>query len=83
MDPQKETLEGETFSHVFGINTALFEQFVLCRNVMGPCWLKIEGAKFTTVQNVTTYFLILRTVTNLEVRHHGASLKCKLTNRNK
>ena len=45
-------MEGETFSHVFGTNTALFEQFVLCRNVMGPCWLKIEKADFASVQNV-------------------------------
>lgn len=45
-------LKAETFSHVFGMNTALFEQFVLCRNIMGPCWLKIEGADFKAVKNV-------------------------------
>lgn len=45
--------EGETFSHVFGTNTALFEQFVLFRNIMGPCWLKIEDADFTAVNNAS------------------------------
>ena len=44
-------LQGETFSHIFGSNTALFEQFVLWRNIMGPCWLKIEGADFKAVNN--------------------------------
>ncbi|KAF1813024.1 DNA polymerase alpha catalytic subunit [Eremomyces bilateralis CBS 781.70] len=46
-------LKGETFSHVFGTNTALFEQFVLWKNLMGPCWLKIEGANFTAVTNAS------------------------------
>lgn len=45
--------KGETFSHVFGTNTSLFEQFVLWRNVMGPCWLKIEDADFTAVSNAS------------------------------
>jgi DNA polymerase alpha subunit A len=44
---------GETFSHVFGTNTALFEQFVLWKNIMGPCWLKIEGADFNAVSNAS------------------------------
>jgi DNA polymerase alpha subunit A len=46
-------LQGETFSHVFGTNTALFEQFVLWKNIMGPCWLKIEGADFNAVNNAS------------------------------
>lgn len=46
-------LKGETFSHVFGTNTALFEQFVLWKNIMGPCWLKIEGADFQAVNNAS------------------------------
>jgi DNA polymerase alpha subunit A len=44
---------GETFSQVFGTNTALFEQFVLFRNIMGPCWLRIEDADFTAVNNAS------------------------------
>ncbi|KIW08526.1 uncharacterized protein PV09_01416 [Verruconis gallopava] len=44
---------GETFSHVFGTNTALFEQFVLWKNIMGPCWLKIEGGDFNAVNNAS------------------------------
>lgn len=46
-------VEGDTFSHVFGTNTALFEQFVLWKNIMGPCWLKIEEADFTAVNNAS------------------------------
>ncbi|KAI0180110.1 hypothetical protein GGR52DRAFT_587672 [Hypoxylon sp. FL1284] len=42
---------GETFSHVFGSNTALFEQFVLWKNIMGPCWLKIKDADFGALKN--------------------------------
>lgn len=36
-------LEGDTFSHVFGTGTAMFEQFVLHRRIMGPCWLAITA----------------------------------------
>ena len=46
-------VRGETFSHVFGTNTALFEQFVLWKNIMGPCWLKIEDANFNAVNNAS------------------------------
>ena len=46
-------MTGETFSHVFGTNTALFEQFVLWKNIMGPCWLKIEGADFNSINNAS------------------------------
>lgn len=46
-------LKGETFSHVFGTNTSLFEQFVLWKNIMGPCWLKIEDADFNAVTNAS------------------------------
>jgi DNA polymerase alpha subunit A len=45
--------QGETFLQVFGTNTALFEQFVLFRNIMGPCWLRIEEADFTAVNNAS------------------------------
>ncbi|KAI1944151.1 DNA-directed DNA polymerase alpha catalytic subunit pol1 [Ophidiomyces ophidiicola] len=46
-------VKGETFSHVFGASTALFEQFVLWKNIMGPCWLKIQEADFTAVNNAS------------------------------
>ena len=46
-------LQGETFSRVFGTNTALFEQFVLWKNIMGPCWLSIEDADFAAVNNAS------------------------------
>ncbi|CAK7202466.1 DNA-directed DNA polymerase alpha catalytic subunit pol1 [Sporothrix eucalyptigena] len=44
---------GETYSHVFGTNTSLFEQFVLWKNVMGPCWLKIEDGNFSSINNAS------------------------------
>lgn len=46
-------MQGETFSHVFGTNTALFEQFVMWKNIMGPCWLKIENGNFNAVNNAS------------------------------
>ena len=42
--PLAMNMTGNTFSHVFGTNTALFEQFVLWKNIMGPCWIKIKVA---------------------------------------
>ncbi|KAL8914126.1 MAG: hypothetical protein Q9172_007155, partial [Xanthocarpia lactea] len=46
-------LRGETFSHAFGTNTALFEQFVLWKRIMGPCWLKIDEADLSPVNNAS------------------------------
>ncbi|KAF2473440.1 uncharacterized protein BDR25DRAFT_282974 [Lindgomyces ingoldianus] len=51
--PLSTDLTGETFSHVFGANTSLFEQFVLWKNIMGPCWLKIDDANFNAVNNAS------------------------------
>jgi DNA polymerase alpha subunit A len=51
--PLSSDLTGETFSHVFGTNTSLFEQFVLWKNVMGPCWLKIDAADFGALHNAS------------------------------
>ncbi|EDK44463.1 DNA polymerase alpha catalytic subunit [Lodderomyces elongisporus NRRL YB-4239] len=45
--------EGQTFRHVFGSNTNMFESFVTQRNIMGPCWLDIEGGNFEAIQNST------------------------------
>ncbi|KAL3474879.1 DNA polymerase family B-domain-containing protein [Aspergillus californicus] len=45
--------KGESFSHVFGTNTSLFEQFVLWKNIMGPCWLQFEEADFSAVNNAS------------------------------
>lgn len=55
LEPQLSTdnLTGSTFSHVFGSNTPLFEQFVLWKNIMGPCWLNIQGAEFGTIKNAS------------------------------
>ncbi|PFH61789.1 hypothetical protein XA68_16217 [Ophiocordyceps unilateralis] len=44
---------GETFSRVLGTNTALFEQFVLWKNIMGPCWLKIRDGDFGALKTAS------------------------------
>jgi DNA polymerase alpha subunit A len=36
---------GDTFSHVFGARTSLTENFILKRDIMGPCWLKVRGVR--------------------------------------
>lgn len=46
-------MQGETFSRVFGTNTALFEQFVLWRKIKGPCWLKIEHVDCVAINNAS------------------------------
>ena len=46
-------LTGETFSHVFGTSTALFEQFVLWKQIMGPCWLKFEDSAFAPLNGAS------------------------------
>jgi DNA polymerase alpha subunit A len=46
-------LKGENYARVFGTNTGLFEQFVMWKNIMGPCWLTIEDADFTAVNNAS------------------------------
>ncbi|MCJ1243275.1 DNA-directed DNA polymerase alpha catalytic subunit pol1 [Trapelia coarctata] len=43
--------KGDTYSNIFGTNTALFEQFVLWKNIMGPCWLKVNAEEFSTLNN--------------------------------
>ncbi|KAH8674017.1 DNA polymerase alpha catalytic subunit [Xylariales sp. PMI_506] len=48
-----QEIVGETFSHVFGANTALFEQFVLWKDIKGPCWLKIKDADFGAIKNAS------------------------------
>ena len=46
-------VKGDTFSSVFGTHTALFEQFVLWKNIMGPCWLQIEADSFSPLNNAS------------------------------
>ncbi|SCV05714.1 LANO_0H13564g1_1 [Lachancea nothofagi CBS 11611] len=46
-------LEGDTFYHVFGGNTNIFESFVVQRKVMGPCWLEIKNADFSALSNAS------------------------------
>ncbi|KAK9331740.1 hypothetical protein V1520DRAFT_337077 [Lipomyces starkeyi] len=46
-----QDLKGETYSHVFGTGTALFEQFVLMRRIMGPCWLELKDIDAKSITN--------------------------------
>ncbi|KAK9476142.1 hypothetical protein V1514DRAFT_337844 [Lipomyces japonicus] len=46
-------LQGETFSHVFGTYTRMFEQFVLLRRVMGPCFLEIKNIDTQSAANIS------------------------------
>ncbi|RKF80989.1 DNA polymerase alpha catalytic subunit [Golovinomyces cichoracearum] len=50
---QLDHQSGSTYAHVFGINTPLFEQFVLWKNIMGPCWLKIENPEFGILKHAS------------------------------
>lgn len=71
-----EILErGQTFSHVFGLNTSLFEQFVLTRNIMGPCWLKVEEPNFSNVKNVSLIMIRYEVQVFTRFRHLGVKLK--------
>lgn len=56
-------MTGDTFSHVFGTTTALFEQFVLWKNIMGPCWLTIQADQFGQLNSASWCKLELQ-VTN-------------------
>ncbi|KTB23530.1 DNA polymerase alpha catalytic subunit A [Nakaseomyces glabratus] len=46
-------LSSETFHHVFGGNTNIFESFVVQNKIMGPCWLEIKGGDFSALQNAS------------------------------
>jgi DNA polymerase alpha subunit A len=46
-------MTGDTFFHVFGSTTALFEQFVLWKHIMGPCWLTIKAEEFGQLSNAS------------------------------
>ncbi|KAI8147542.1 hypothetical protein BJV82DRAFT_654233 [Fennellomyces sp. T-0311] len=39
-----ENFSGDTFSRVFGTNTGPLEHLLIGQDIMGPCWLKIDGA---------------------------------------
>jgi DNA polymerase alpha subunit A len=41
-------VSGRTFSHVFGTNIMPLERFLMKRDLMGPCWLQVKGAKPNT-----------------------------------
>ncbi|ODV90674.1 hypothetical protein CANCADRAFT_50974 [Tortispora caseinolytica NRRL Y-17796] len=60
---------GRTFSRVFGTTTSLFEQFILDRDIMGPCWLKINSPEFvsTACKSWSEVELIVRDSSNLSV----------------
>ncbi|KAI0793848.1 DNA polymerase alpha catalytic subunit [Fomes fomentarius] len=43
-EPQlPSTASSPNFSRIFGTNTSAFEQLVLKRKIMGPCWLQVKN----------------------------------------
>nr|4FVM_A Chain A, DNA polymerase alpha catalytic subunit A [Saccharomyces cerevisiae S288C]4FXD_A Chain A, DNA polymerase alpha catalytic subunit A [Saccharomyces cerevisiae S288C]4FXD_B Chain B, DNA polymerase alpha catalytic subunit A [Saccharomyces cerevisiae S288C] len=46
-------LSSDTFYHVFGGNSNIFESFVIQNRIMGPCWLDIKGADFNSIRNAS------------------------------
>ena len=48
-----EGFKGNSFSHCFGSNTSLLELLLIKRQVMGPCWLKIQGHSFSDRTSVS------------------------------
>ncbi|KAI8380439.1 hypothetical protein EDC96DRAFT_433861 [Choanephora cucurbitarum] len=38
------TLNGRTFSHIFGANTGPLEHWIVQRHIMGPCWIRVTDA---------------------------------------
>lgn len=46
-------LSSDTFSHVFGGNSNIFECFAVQNKIMGPCWLEFKNGDFTALQNAS------------------------------
>jgi DNA polymerase alpha subunit A len=53
---------GRTFSHIFGTNISPLERFLMKRDLMGPCWLRIKGA--TCVQQPYSWCKVEAVVDN-------------------
>lgn len=46
-------LSSDTFQHVFGGNTNIFECFTVQKKIMGPCWLEFKNGDFNALQNAS------------------------------
>lgn len=46
-------LSSDTFYHVFGTNSSIFECFVIQNKIMGPCWLEFKNGDFSALQNAS------------------------------
>ena len=42
--PSLPDTSGKTFSRIFGTRTSCMENFVLKRDLMGPCWIEVKSA---------------------------------------
>jgi DNA polymerase elongation subunit (family B) len=42
-------LSGDTFSRIFGSHASPLENFLLKRDLMGPCWLRVLNARVTSL----------------------------------
>lgn len=41
-DRFSKNFSGLTFSHMFGTSVGPLENFLITKNIMGPCWLRLE-----------------------------------------
>eukprot|EP01130_Rhizamoeba_saxonica_P000657 TRINITY_DN10603_c0_g1_i1.p1 TRINITY_DN10603_c0_g1~~TRINITY_DN10603_c0_g1_i1.p1 ORF type:complete len:1271 (+),score=266.22 TRINITY_DN10603_c0_g1_i1:39-3851(+) len=39
----KKYLKGTTYNHIFGSDTSALENFIINKNIMGPCWLTLKN----------------------------------------
>lgn len=46
-------LSSDTFYHVFGGNSNIFESFAVQKKIMGPCWLEFKNGDFNALQNAS------------------------------
>ena len=60
-------LSSDTFYHVFGGNSNIFESFVIQNKIMGPCWLNIKGADFNSIRNASHCAIEAVSYTHLDV----------------
>lgn len=75
-NPLDATLEGKTFSKVFGTRTSFLELLLLDRKIKGPCWLDINNPQLVTVQNSYCKFEInCNSITDISVANelHNAA----------
>ncbi|AEY97369.1 FAER381Cp [Eremothecium gossypii FDAG1] len=72
---------GDTFCHVFGGNSSIFESFVIQRRILGPCWLSIKQGDFNEIKNSShcdseVFISIPQNISPHQERLPAPELKC-------